>query len=207
MLRKYLKPISQIFAGAALPVIIILITALLANAIYIINVTEENGDVSISGSGSLDLTAWGDAEIYQAQEALVDPSQGFLITQTGRFGKAYFSADNFSGPADFGDGILTTASSSSGALFGFYSIYGGGLLVPLGYTSNEPLSSSAIWNGASLASLGLDPGTYEFTWGGGGTGPADSIILNIGDVPESGSTLAMFSLVAAGLMGVRRRRR
>jgi len=39
------------------------------------------------------------------------------------------------------------------------------------------LSSSSTYNGATIASLGMTPGTYTWTWGSGVD--ADSLTLNV----------------------------
>jgi hypothetical protein len=48
--------------------------------------------------------------------------------------------------------------------------------------SGAPLSGTATWAGATLSSLGLTLGTYNYTWGSGPT--ADTLTVNIGTVPE-----------------------
>jgi hypothetical protein len=78
------------------------------------------------------------------------------------------------GPA-FGTGDIDNANSGSGdlvgALFGYY------IIVPNGYVSNSPLSDTATYDNATLASLGLTPGTYVWTWG---DGTDQSFTLEIG---------------------------
>ena len=79
--------------------------------------------------------------------------------------------------------------------------------LPVGYLSNDPLSSSATWTAATFASLGLTPGTYEWTWGTGMD--ADSFTLQIGPagVPDTGSTLSLLSFASLGLVALRRKLR
>ncbi len=66
------------------------------------------------------------------------------------------------------------------------------------------------FSSATFASLGLTPGTFEWSWTlglPGGTGSfSDNLILNIGqNVPEGGSTLALLGLSLGGvLVGARR---
>ena len=40
-------------------------------------------------------------------------------------------------------------------------------MVPTGYVSGNPLSGRAIYSGKTLATLGVTPGTYVWTWGAG----------------------------------------
>ena len=58
-----------------------------------------------------------------------------------------------------------------------------------------------------VASLGLTPGTYEWTWGTGMD--ADSFTLQIGPagVPDTGSTLSLLSFASLGLVALRRKLR
>jgi len=60
------------------------------------------------------------------------------------------------------------------------------------------------FNNATFASLGLTPGTYEWTWGSGL--PNEEFILQIGGsaVPAAGSTLGLFFLWLLGLIGASR---
>ena len=64
------------------------------------------------------------------------------------------------------------------------------------------LHSLSIWvmAAATLASLGMDLGSYTWSWGSGGT--ADSLTLNV--VPEP-STAALMVLGIVGLAARRRR--
>jgi hypothetical protein len=54
----------------------------------------------------------------------------------------------------------------------------GQLIVPFDYVSGDPLSASSTYVGATIASLGMTPGEYVWTWGSGDT--ADSFTLNVG---------------------------
>ena len=84
---------------------------------------------------------------------------------------------NFSGPSSFGPGTSEVdATSGSGDILGLTPV-GEGLVVPDGYTSGSPLSSSSTYSGETFASIGMTPGTYVWTWGSGGS--ADSMTLNI----------------------------
>jgi hypothetical protein len=74
----------------------------------------------------------------------------------------------------------------------------GVVVVPVGYVSGTVLSDSATWTGQSLASLGLTPGTYTYTWGSGIH--ADSATVQIGNTtPEPGTVPLLGAILALGL--------
>jgi VPDSG-CTERM motif len=76
------------------------------------------------------------------------------------------------------------------------------LFVPFGYDSNTALSSSATWNNATFASLGVTPGTYVWTWGDGANQRFTLIIGGAG-VPDGGTTVSLLGCALLGLAGLR----
>jgi hypothetical protein len=80
----------------------------------------------------------------------------------------------------------------------------GVLGVPLAFVSGDALSNSMDFAGETIASLGLTPGIYTWTWGSGIN--VDSLTVQIGPVSEPAS-LARFGVGLAGLgMALRTRR-
>ena len=69
--------------------------------------------------------------------------------------------------------------------------------MPLGYLTDSALSDTSTYSGQTFTSLGVTPGTYEWTWGSGAN---QNFTLEIGvaAVPEA-STWAMMLLGFAGL--------
>lgn len=128
---------------------------------------EAGNDVVVSGSGTLNLTALQGPIPDQSDGAFVYPSfSSFLLGEaTGLdvyIGDITFPASMGSGSGVIGDG--------SGAPFGpvqFVFGFGQELWVPAGYQSGGPLNASAIFPGESLASLGVTPGIYTWSWGSG----------------------------------------
>jgi hypothetical protein len=79
-------------------------------------------------------------------------------------------------------------------------------IVPNNYISDTFLTSTLIFAGWTFKTLGLRPGTYEWTWG---TGPDQNFTIAIGavgaTVPES-STWTMMLLGFAGYRQARKGR-
>jgi len=133
----------------------------------------QNGpNVEVTGRGPLNIDAL----------AFIG-SGGMLIPQTSPYASVLvYGATNHSaysgivGPASFGGFVMTLGSSASGQQVGTAGL-GTVLYVPQGYVSGTPLSGGAVWNGKTLAALGVIPGTYVWTWGTGPT--ADSLTLHI----------------------------
>jgi hypothetical protein len=79
------------------------------------------------------------------------------------------------------------------------------IFVPQGYASGSPLSDSATYNNQTFASLGVTPGTYEWTWG---TGPNQNFTLEIGAVsPVPEPPIGPVLLAAGGLLAFGAKRR
>jgi hypothetical protein len=55
------------------------------------------------------------------------------------------------------------------------------------------------FNNETLASLGVTPGTYEWTWGTGLPNQNFTLIIGAAGVPDGGSTV---SLLGFGLLGL-----
>jgi len=75
----------------------------------------------------------------------------------------------------------------------------------MGYESGSPLHSTSEYLGQTFATLGVTPGTYEWTWG---TGPNQNFTIDIvaAAVPEPSSVLLLGgALVGLLLMHARRR--
>jgi hypothetical protein len=171
-----------------------------ARAELLFSVTEVGSDVVAFGSGSANLTELAFSGVGLLNPAIFPSGAGVSVGLTASISD-YFS---ISGPADFGTGVNTGASSASGDTFGFLAAFGSSLYLPEGYVSGDFLSGTATWTGETFASLGLTPGSYKYTWGSGIN--ADSLTLNIGAaVPEPSTFVVMISTGA--LMALLRARR
>lgn len=155
-------------------------------------------NVVASGSGTLDLTGLlfsGSTSNF----ARMVPKDGIIHT-----GPAALTSDDFyspiAGPASFGSGSITLASSGSGDAVGA----SGSLFVPSGYTSGSALSDISTYDNQTFTSLGVTPGTYIWTWGSGAN--ADSFKLVIGVPKPSSLALLLLPLGLLGLLAARPRR-
>lgn len=162
--------------------------AFAAHSIY---VYQSGADVVASGSGPLNLTGLTPLAALQVAARTV-PNIAQLIIGSAPPYSAYSGA---TGPASFGGGALAAATSSSGNPI---LLEGGSgvIAVPVGYVSGTPLISSATWSGATIASLGMNPGTYTYTWAG------DSLTVYIGVQPPTGAPVPVPGLPPLALVGL-----
>jgi hypothetical protein len=172
-----------------------------ARAAFVVDLTQEGSNVVATGSGTLDLAALSRLSTGSTPAQLA-PAESFAYT-----GPAVATPvavyGFFTGPQSFGEqNILVFASSGSGDLVGINGVgMFSSLVVPASYVSGGLLSDSSTYDNATFASLGVTPGTHEWTWGSGAN--ADSFTLQIGPasaIPEP-STWAMMLLGFAGLGG------
>ncbi len=208
-----MRAISSLVAATVLGVTIGVMTAPRAQAAYIVTLEQVGSNVVATGSGTIDLSGLSYVET-SAQVVEIVPTIAFINTgptvpgePSQPDGLQDFYTGFTPGPESFGPGFATPFSSSSGDLVG---IEGNSaptydqLLVPAGYVSGSALSSSATWDDATFATLGVTPGTYVWTWGDG-----DSFRLNIGTaaVPEPPSLLLLaLPLGLVALLATRRGR-
>lgn len=180
----------------------------LAHADYIVTLDQQGNNVIATGSGTLDLAGLElTCSSGCSTNAGINAMVGTISTgsSAGGPGNAVPSRfySGFTGPASFGSGGPTFPGSGSGdtvAIDGTFEI----LSVPLDYVSGGALSDNSTYDNQTLGSLGVTPGTYEWTWGKGAT--ADSFTLNIVPVPEpSGLALLGLPLGLVLLLGARPR--
>jgi VPDSG-CTERM motif len=114
-------------------------------------------------------------------------------------GPTSFGSGGFS-PADFGSGDAVGTNP-----FSFFSTRN--LFVPERYVSGTALSSTATWNGATFASLGVTPGTYVWTWGIGLPNQNFTLIIGGFGVPDGASTVSLLGFGLLGLVALRRKLR
>ncbi len=149
-----------------------------AEAGYTVTLQQVGPDVVATGSGALDLT--GLQNFFQPQY-LFNPEicprcgegqLGSIVTGPTSSSVDSYGYGEIRGPTSFGSGGSTLASSGSGDMVGttagcFGFDCGRSIIVPRGYVSGTFLSNSATYSGTTLASHGVAPGTYVWTWGNG----------------------------------------
>jgi PEP-CTERM motif len=191
----FIKGIASL--GAAM---LIGLSALPVQAGYVVDLTQVGSDVVASGNGAIDLTGLSFVG-SRAEAAGLLPSINFEDTGPVNTGVVHVYS-GITGPSNFGSGGFTAASSGSGDRVGIDN-EGTVLFVPLDYVSDSPLLDTSTYAGKTFSSLGVTPGTYEWTWGSGAN---QNFTLVIGTVVPEPSTWAMMLIGFAGLgfMGMRR---
>lgn len=173
----------------------------------IITATQVGGDVVFSGGGTLNLTAltsMGNGNLL----AGIDFGREVLIggNPTGFPAVDFYGATGqITAPGLFGADLFTGASLGSGPRIGiavaaFQGQNAPAVVVPGGYVSGASLSSASTFTGKTFTSLGINPGTYIWSWGSGPS--ADSLTLTI--LPEPGRLACLLAAVA--WLGTLRRR-
>lgn len=165
-----------------------------SQAAVIINAVETGGNVVITSSGTINLAGLQHFSNGSTSGGLVSPSTGYLITG---YTNALIRLYRFhTGPTSFGPGGVTHDTTSIGETFGL-SNSAEWLYLAQSVVDTGVVNSSSIYNGQTLASMGITEGTYVWTWS------ADSITFNA--IPEPGACGLL--LAGAGIAGFMARRR
>jgi hypothetical protein len=175
-----------------------------AKASIVITAIESGGNVVFSFSGSVDTTGAPVPGGSFTLAAKVNPTVPLVEFGAGTSGNAQSYTVAASASGSFGPGGLTTPSSFTGDAFSYVGGASPRIDLPAGYTSNDLISGSMTFNGATFASMGISPvpSTYVFDMKLAGTGTVDqAVTLNV--IPEP-SSLALLGFAGFGLL--RRRR-
>jgi VPDSG-CTERM motif len=81
----------------------------------------------------------------------------------------------------------------------------GRIIVPQGYVSGVAISNTMTFNNETLASLGLTPGTYIWSWGTGLPNQNFTLIIGGAGVPDGGTTISLLGFGLLGLAALRRK--
>jgi len=173
---------------------------------YTVTLEQMGANVVATGSGAFDLTGLAFNTSFTATGLSIVPNNPTIFTGAVPATVSAYGDPNgfpFPGPASFGSGTGADASSGSGDFVGL-GVVGGFVNVPLGYVSGNALSSSATWDNATFASLGVTPGTYVWSWGDGADQRFTLIIVGAG-VPDGGTTVSLLGCALFGLAALRRK--
>lgn len=205
---------SPFFAVVSLVfgLVVLVITPSRATADLIIDVVETGPNVRLEyNSGTLDVTGLGTFSLGSpvVHEIASDDSINNLFGTTMRF--LAFPGSPFSSTpsANFsttGTGAATTFGGSALLLDGGPTLQSSPLRLDPNDIAGTIWTGSGFmqWDGATLASLGLVQGSYQWTLS---NAPANTITLNIGAtaVPEP-TGVALLGMGAIGLICTRRRK-
>lgn len=163
----------------------------------ILTIQQSGDNVLASADGTIDTAALTHV-IFGSMTAEVYPSSGFALVGTSAIQD---EMSGILGPSAIGPGPPATATTAAGDSIGVFGA-AQSILVPLDYISGNPLSGTATWAGQTIASLGLTPGTYTWTWGTGPT--ADSFTVNVGGqaVPEP-TSICLALIGSVGIFAAR----
>jgi len=197
---------SRYLVPALAPFFALLLLAGSSYAAVDIVFAEQGGDVVATMSGTLNLTALSSPGTG-GQPGFVRPDTGFVMLAGSSSSFTTYTTGIQTPPNSgiFGTGGATLASSFSGDVLGIVSAGTPALRVPSGYVSGDPLSSTTTWSSATLASLGITPGSYTWSWGSGAN--ADTATLTASAVPEPSTWLFLASAASSGVVVAWRRRR
>jgi hypothetical protein len=168
---------------------------------FTMTLEQVGSNVVATGSGAINLTGLSFPFLTMTPSG-IQANIGYINTGTPDF----FQQDaysGFTGPTSFGSGGFFSADAISGDIVGIDGL-AGLIFVPEGYVSGAALSDSITFNNATLANLGVTPGTYVWTWGAGLPNQNFTLIIGGVGVPDGGSTVSLLGCALVGLAAVRR---
>jgi hypothetical protein len=173
---------------------------------YTVTLEQRPGSRVVAiGSGAINLTG------LTFGASLHGPSQGAIRAVSGVIQTGPMSVVNldrysgFTGPTSFGSRGSFFTNNGGGDFVGISNTQGGSIYLPQGYVSGAALSDHMAFNNATLASLGVTPGTYVWTWGTGLPNQNFTLIIGGSGVPDGGSTVSLLGCALLGLAALRRK--
>jgi hypothetical protein len=167
----------------------------------------QSGSVDIVALGTLNLAAWSFGSVAP-RFGEVNAQRSLIIGPANPGGNTtdqYINPVSFTGPSDFGPGTgtaFTIPDSGLGSVFGLIFAEQR-LFVPAGYQSGDLLQGTSTYENETFASLGMEVGTYTWSWGAGDT--ADSFTLEVGNPVPLPSAVLLLGGGLIGLLGLRRK--
>ena len=140
-----------------------------------VTISQVGNDVVWSGSGSFNLTALTSAGA-NGTSAGYESDQAIWAIGPGAPVDTYIGTITY--PLTFGTNAVPV-TSASGSTFGILPGGSGrSLYVPSGYVSNTTISGTATYINTTIASAGLTPGTYTWSWGSGANASSLVMVIN-----------------------------
>ena len=134
-----------------------------AKAVLTYNIFESGGNVVVQTSGSLNLTGSQDAgSNYCAVNGAI--LSRIAIICTGTDPGTPINARRVSGPINFNGSVSRFGATSVSGMFTMLKGLIGQLALDPAYVSNDPIVSSATFNGTTLAGLGFTTTGLIGTW-------------------------------------------
>src|SRR2546423_325057 len=168
---------------------------------YTVTLQQMGANVVANGSGPINLTGLTFLMQGIAGAVIKAANPAFILTGATVGVDIY---EGITGATSFGSGGIFFPTISSGDLVGI-RISDMTLGVPHGYVSGAALSDSMTFNNATFASLGLDVGTYVWSWGTGLPNQNFTLIIGGVGVPDGGSTVSLLGCALLGLAALRRK--
>ena len=166
---------------------------------YTVRLHQVGSNVVATGSGPINLTGLTFSST-QSAGPFINPSLPGIRVGADAPCDVW---DGIAGPTSFGSGGVTLGAIGIGDLVGLST---NELNVPQGYVSGTTLTtSSATFNNATFASLGVTPGTYVWSWGTGLPNQNFTLIIGGAGVPDGGSTISLLGCALLGLAALRRK--
>src|SRR5215831_13109529 len=173
---------------------------------YTVTLQQMGSNVVANGSGAINLTGLTFFSSGIDFTARIRAGVGVIITGPPGGSGDVDLYTGFTGPPSFGSGFFFFPNTGSGDIVGIDAQSFGGLLaVPPGYLSGAALSDSITFNNATLASLGVTPGTYVWSWGTGLKNQNFTLVIRGAGVPDGGSTVSLLGFALLGLAAFRRK--
>jgi hypothetical protein len=173
----------------------------------VMNIWDDGTNLYMSAAGTYDMTNAASAATFSGLgvNAAVGPTFPLYGWETDLGGGSLGFAATFSGVLSGAVDVFPATSTTTTTPF-FFSSFTNELYFASGASLTGSVNEFAIFNGVTLASLGMVAGqTVTASWGTGGINERGSI-STIAAVPEPATTLIFGSMCLLGLFGNRRRR-